>query len=51
VRAITENHAEKIIERLGAANELEIRSRLDSYAEDFGERPARQLEVRATAGS
>jgi hypothetical protein len=45
VRAITENHAEKIIERLGAANEVEIRSRLDSYAEDFGERPARQLEA------
>jgi hypothetical protein len=41
VREITETHAEKLIE----ANEHELREGIKKYAEDFGERPAAQLEA------
>jgi hypothetical protein len=43
VWAITENHAEQLIELLHEGKD--IQPGLTKYAEDFGERPAKQLEA------
>ena len=43
IRAITEHHAEKLIELLYVGKD--IQPALAKYAEDFGERPAKQLEA------
>jgi hypothetical protein len=44
VRAITENHAEKLIGLLESRQELAFRTGIEAYAEDFGDQAAHQLE-------
>ena len=47
VRAITEQHAEKLIDLLSNRDEANFRNGLAKYAEDFGEKAAAQLEAYA----
>jgi len=45
VRAITEQHADKLIDLLGSRDEVNFRHGLARYAEDFGQEAADQLEA------
>jgi hypothetical protein len=45
VAEITVTHAEKLIDLLGPNTEVAYRTGLAAYAEDFGERPASQLDA------
>lgn len=45
VRAITEQHAEHLIELLHGGDESQFQNGIAMYAEDFGQRPAEQLEA------
>ena len=47
VRAITEQHAEKLIDILGSRDDANFRHGLARYAEDFGQEAADQLEAYA----
>ena len=47
VRAITEQHAEKLIDLLSNRDEANFQNGLAKYAEDFGQRAADQLEAYA----
>lgn len=45
VAQITVTHAEKLMDLLGPNNEVAYQAGLAAYAEDFGERPAAQLDA------
>jgi hypothetical protein len=47
VRAITEQHADKLIEMLDSSDDEHFRNGLAQYAEDFGQKAANQLEAYA----